>query len=345
MHKDNRTPFDRLREKDTVQERFLVAEKQLAFTREGKAYLKLALMTRAGRIEGILWENAEAESQRFSQGDVIEVQGTVVLYQGERKIRLQRISTPNPDGVRKEDYLPCSSRSYEEMEGELNRTVRKVKNPFLRHLLEAIFRDPVIWKAYRCAPAAKSVHHAYLGGLLEHTLSLARLVGLATQNYPFLDADLVLAGALVHDLGKAWELCPELGFEYTNEGRLLGHIVIGLEILEKKIREVPDFPAPLAMHLKHIVASHHGELEFGSPKQPQTLEALCLHALDNLDAKLCGVHQFVQREIRDTERWTSFHRVHERYFYVPEPVARGGATVKDAPEPAAEEETPDLFGG
>jgi len=154
--------------------------------------------------------------------------------------------------------------------------------------------------------------------LLEHTLSLARLVQLTLRNYAFLDRDLLLAGALLHDLGKSRELSPELGFDYTDEGRLLGHILIGMNIIESKIALVPEFPAPLALQLKHLLVSHHGELEFGSPKPPMTLEAFCLHQLDNLDAKLAGIREYLASESASQERWTAYHRVHERYFYIPE---------------------------
>ena len=342
MKNDKFVAIGDLRERDGVQGRFLVTEKQLAYTKEGKAFLKLGLMNRAGLIEGILWENAEAEYARFAQGEIIEVHGTVVLYQQERKIKLQKLVSVSPEEIRKEDFLPSSARDPGEMEEELHRTIRKVRNPYLRRLLESVFRDPEIWRAYRLAPAAKSIHHAYLGGLIEHTLSLTRLVRLATQNYPFLDGDLVLAGALLHDMGKAWELSSELGFDYTDEGRLLGHILIGIEVLDRKIKEIPDFPPPLTMQIKHLVASHHGELAFGSPKQPQTLEALCLHALDNLDAKLWGVLAFMQKETRGNDRWTSYHRVHERYFYVPESLGESKSKGKSAQEESPEG-SPDLF--
>lgn len=334
-----------LKVNEPVRAKLLLTDRQLATTREGRPYLKLTLMNRTGSIEGILWENAEAEALKFSPGEVAEVQGTVVLYQQERRLRVQVLSPVPKEEVRREDYLPASARDPSEMEAELHRTIRKVRNPFLRRLLESVFRDPEIWEAYRQAPAAKAMHHAYLGGLLEHTLSLARLVQLAVRNYPFLDADLVLAGALLHDLGKAWELSPDLGFEYTDSGRLVGHIVLGLEVLDKKIREIPDFPSELAMHLKHIVASHHGELAHGSPKRPKTLEALCLHGLDNLDAKLWGVQQFMQRETKGADRWTPYHRVHERYFYVPERLMEAEKTHagKEAGGDP-EDEPPDLFG-
>ena len=307
-----------LRKNDQAEGKFLVAEKHLFKTKEGKPFLKLILMNRTGRIEGTLWDNAEATYSRYAHGQIIRIRGTVIVYRDELRIRLQSLSPVPEEEVRIEEYLPSSHRDMKEMEDELHRIIRNIRNPFIRRLLEAVFRDPDIWEPFSRAPAAKSVHHAYRGGLLEHSLSLANLVRLISKNYPFLNEDLMLAGALTHDLGKAWELSPELGFEYTDQGRLLGHIVLGLDIMEKKIAAIPKFPTSLALQIKHLVASHHGELEFGSPKEPVTLEAFCLHALDNMDAKLAGIFEYVQQQARPDERWTDFHRIHQRYFYVPE---------------------------
>jgi len=318
-----------LKKNDPVEGLLLVAEKHLQFTREGKPFLRLQLMNRTGRIEGTLWENAEETAQTVFPGRVVRVRGAVVTYQQELKIRIQALNGLGESECNPRDYLPSSSRSPEEMKEELHRLIGTNRNPFLRRLLEDIFRDPKVWDAFSTAPAAKSMHHAYLGGLLEHSLSLARLAQLALKNYPFLDRDLVLTGALLHDLGKAWEFSPEFGFEYTDKGRLLGHILMGLDLLDRKIASIPEFPETLALHLQHLLASHHGELEFGSPKPPMTLEALFLHQLDNLDAKLLGIHEFVRKEAAGQERWTTYHRLHQRYFYIPESPAGPGKTEED----------------
>ncbi len=308
----------KLKIKDSIQGKVLIAEKHLHLTREGKPYLRLRLINRTGSIEGILWEDAEAAANQLSQGQVVNIKGVVVLYQQELRLRLNSLS-PVPEHVaNKREFLPSSPRDLEEMTDEFHQTIRKVKNPFLKHLLESIFRDPEIWKIFSNAPAAKAMHHAYLGGLLEHSLSVARLVQQISKIYPFLNHDLILTAALIHDLGKGWELSPELGFEYTDKGRLLGHIIIGLDIIEKKITQIPEFPLSLSLQLKHLITSHHGKLEFGSPKSPATLEAICLHMLDDLDAKLCGVHEYIQKEASINDAWTAFHRIHQQYFYIPE---------------------------
>ncbi len=309
-----------LKEKDRIKGQMLVAEMHLQTTKDGKPFLRLQLMNRTGSMEAVLWDNAEAAHQLLvrSPQQVVDIKGVVVLFQQERRIRLQSIAPAPEESTRLEDFLPTSARDPEEMADELHGTIRKVRNPFLRRLLETVFRDPEIWEAYRNAPAAKMMHHAYRGGLLEHSLSLARLVQLVAKNYPFLDQDLLLCGALLHDLGKAWELRADAGFDYSDEGRLVGHILIGVETLQRKIDGIPEFPASLAMRLKHLVLSHHGEMEFGSPKHPMTLEAICLHELDDLDAKLWGIHDFLQKEAGPGKRWTTFHRVHQRYFHIPE---------------------------
>jgi 3'-5' exoribonuclease len=336
--------LNKLKKRDSVEGRLLVAEKHLQRTKDGKPYLRLQLMNRTGSMEAVLWDGAESAYDLLagSPHPVVEIKGEVVLYQQERRIRLHAVSPASPEKAQIEDFLPASLRDPEEMAAELQQRIRKVGNPFLRLLLETVFRDPEIWEPFRNAPAAKMVHHACRGGLLEHTLSLARLVQLVCKHYPFLDGDLLLTAALVHDLGKAWEIRSDAGFEYSDEGRLLGHILLGAEILEKKIEGIPEFPRSLAMNLKHIVISHHGELEFGSPKRPMTLEALCLHALDNLDAKLWGIHDFLGKEASPGKRWTSFHRVHQQHFYIPDTYPQAEEPVEDRKDDL--EEAPlDLF--
>ncbi len=336
--------IQKLKEQDRVKGRLLVTEKHLLATKDGRPFLRLRLMNRTGSIEAVLWDDAEAAYRLLgrSSHQVVEISGVVVLYQQERRIRLHSVTPTAGHTPDLDPFLPTSERNPEEMADELHKTIRKVGNPFLRRLLETVFRDPEIWESFRNATAAKMMHHAYRGGLLEHTLSLARLVLLAHRNYPFLDRDLLLTGALVHDLGKARELCADAGFEYSDEGRLVGHIVLGIETLQRKIDSIPEFPPALATSLKHLVISHHGEMEFGSPRQPMSLEAICLHGLDDLDAKLWGVHDFLRKEAGPGKRWTTFHRVHQRYFYIPESFPEERPPQEASPD-KPEESPPDLF--
>jgi len=331
-----------LKLKEKAQGRLLIAEKNLFLTKEGKPYLRLKLLNRTGVIEGILWDDAEAAAGQISQGQVVDIEGFVTKYQQEQRLRLVTILPVPEQDVKKEELLPVSPRDQEEMTGEFHQVVRKVKNPFLRNLLETVFRDPQIWQAFSQAPAAKAMHHAYLGGLLEHTLSVTRLAQYAIKAYPFLNKDLLLAAALLHDLGKSWELAPSLGFEYTDEGRLLGHIIIALNVIDKKIAQVQNFPQSLSTQLKHLIVSHHGKMEFGSPKTPATLEAICLHMLDDLDAKLCGVHEFVKKEASNNETWTTFHRMHQQHFFIPESFPEECPSGEIAKR-KEEEESPPLF--
>jgi len=330
---------------DSVTGNVLISEKQLARTKDGKPFLRLTLMNHSGSIEATLWNNAEETFRNYLRGQVVHIRGRVTSYQQELKINLKAIAPVSEDELDKADFLPSSSRNLGEMTEEFHRTIRGIKNPFLRRLMESLFRDPDVWDRFSVTPAAKSIHHAFLGGLLEHTLSLAGLVRAVAKHYPYLDADLLTAGALTHDLGKAWEISSELGFDYTDEGKLLGHIQIGIRLLEKKIAEIPEFPASLALHLKHLVGSHHGERSFGALKEPMTLEAVCLHHLDNLDAKLHGIREFMEKSIPENENWSPYHRIHERYFYRPE--SYGTTPHKDEgrkPEPDPDE-PPDLFEG
>jgi 3'-5' exoribonuclease len=333
----------RLKLDDPVEGNLLVSEKQLNRTKDGKPFLRLTLMNHTGSIEGTLWNGAEEAARDLCRGQVVLVQGRVISYQQELKINLRTLSPVREEDLDKTDFLPASTRDPAEMAEELHRTIRGIGNPFLRRLMEAVFRDPDIWERFSTAPAAKSMHHAFLGGLLEHSLSLAGLARTVSRYYPFLDADLLTVGALVHDLGKAWEISSDLGFDYTDEGRLLGHIQIGIRVLEKKVADIPEFPPPLALHLKHIVGSHHGEPGFGALKPPMTLEAVCLHQLDNLDAKLNGIREFLEKATPENEQWSSYHRVHQQYFFLPEsygspPPPDDGRKRKPDPDT-----TPDLF--
>jgi len=327
----------RLQLDDDVDGNVLVSDIQLARTKDGRPFLRLTLMNPSGSVDATLWNNAEETARDIVRGQVVRVRGRVTSYQQELKVNVKSIAPVAEEAFDRADFLPASGRDPGEMAEELHRVIRGIRNPFLRRLMEVLFRDPDVWERFAAAPAAKSMHHAFIGGLLEHTLSLAGLVRTVAKCYPELDVDLLTAGALTHDLGKAWEISSDLGFEYTDEGRLLGHIHIGLRLIEKKLAEIPEFPSGLALHLKHLVGSHHGETAFGALKEPMTLEAVCLHQLDNLDAKLQGIREYMEKSIPEKENWTPYHRIHQRYFYLPDSPARAAAPEerrRPAPEPA-----------
>ncbi|MBI5286554.1 MAG: HD domain-containing protein [Deltaproteobacteria bacterium] len=304
-----------IKEKDRIEELFLVTKKEAGVSRSGKSYLNVRLMDKTGELEGRVWEEAEAISGRFERGDVTLVKGYAIAYQGGIQINISEVEKVDATSVSIGDLLPSSARDPEEMMKELEGIIDGITNPHLKGLLKSFTEDEEIIRLLNLAPAAKSIHHSYLGGLLEHTLQLCRVILDVVKHYPGVDRDLLLSGAILHDIGKIYELSYERAFDYTDEGRLLGHITIGVEMVDKKLARMPSFPENLAMLLKHMILSHHGYLEFGSPKRPKTLEAMMFYYLDDMDAKLHSFQTLIEKE-RDTEsRWTSYQKLYDRYIY------------------------------
>ena len=253
----------------------------------------------------------------FEVGDVVQVDGTVEEYRGACQLRVRKIVKCAPEEYDLRDYLPRSTRDPEEMYAVLLERLRRVPESPVRALLLFLMEDPAIAEKYKLAPAAASFHHAYLGGLLEHVISLVKLGDHLCDHYGWVDRDLVLAGLVLHDLGKIEELSFTRGFTYTTRGQLLGHITIGLDIIHERIRAMPDFPAALRDKIEHLILSHHGKLEFGSPKEPMFPEALLVHYLDDLDSKLESMRsQFVTDKDRAGE-WTSRNRALGRELLKP----------------------------
>lgn len=328
-----------IRERDWVDGPFLVRDKITAMAKNGKPYLTLKLVDRTGEVEGRVWDRVDEFAGRFGKDDFIRVQGRASVYLGKMQLVVQELERLDDAAVEMADYLPVAARSLGEMEAELAAKVRALADPHLRGLLEALLADEAFLRRFRTAPAAKTMHHVYLGGLLEHSLAVAELADDICRRYPGLNRDLLVTGALLHDIGKVAELSYERTFDYTDEGKLLGHIVIGVEMVEEKIRQVPGFPRTLAVLLKHLLLSHHGQYEFGSPKRPKTLEAVILNFLDDLDSKINGVRTHIEREPDNDSAWTSYHRFYDRYFYKD---GAGLAVGKDegCPAPLAEAPSP-----
>ncbi len=271
--------------KSSVHSSFLIQNMERKMARSGSAYLDLELRDATGVIRAKLWD-CDRYTLDFEMDDVVQVVGEVEDYQGTPQIRISKIRRAKPEEIDPRDYFPCSSRDPEEMFAALLARLREMPEGPLRTLLLAVLEDPAIAEKFKAAPAAMSYHHAYRSGLLEHVLSLVELGERVCEHYPSLRKDLVMAGLVLHDLGKIEELTYARGFRYTTRGQLVGHIAIGLEIVRDKIREIPDFPAALKDQVEHIILSHHGQLEFGSPKEPMFPEALAVHYLDDLDSKL-----------------------------------------------------------
>lgn len=305
---------------ETIDEVFMVTEKQLRANKQGNLYLQLELRDRTGGISARFWNATEAQFRSFEEGDFLRIKGKVQLFQGSLQIIFSQFERVPSDKVALNDFLPRTLHDESRLYERLRFFLLRLENPHLRALAECFLMDEDFVAAFCKVPAGIRNHHAYLGGLLEHVVNMLEAADRILPLYPELNRDLLLMGIFLHDVGKVRELSFERVFGYTDEGQLIGHIVIGSELLEQKIARVPDltgepFPHELQLRLKHMILSHHGEYEFGSPRLPMTPEAIALHYLDNLDAK---VHSFV-RDIRDdqagTSAWTPYNHGTQRRLF------------------------------
>jgi 3'-5' exoribonuclease len=300
---------------DKVNEVFLVAEKNLAYSQKGSPYLNLRLRDRTGDVDGKIWENALAWDKAFKKGDLIRIQARALSFKNAIQLSIIELRKIADGEVELADYFPVARGDHAEMFASLLGYVKQVKTPCLAALLHSFFKDESIVSLFKRAPAAKGFHHVYIGGLLEHTLSVVRLLDRAAGHYTGINRDLLISGGILHDIGKIYEFSFERIVEYSDPGRLVGHIVMGVEMIDAKIVTIPDFPEQTAMELRHLILSHHGVLEYGSPKRPKTLEALIVYYMDDLDAKVNAFQGYI-REARDEESdWTPYHRLLDRYIY------------------------------
>jgi 3'-5' exoribonuclease len=265
---------------------FLVHSKEIRQKKGGELYLSLLLGDRTGELDAKMWDNVSDVLDGFDRDDFVKVKGLIQIFHNRPQLTIHKVRRLDDSEVDYGDYFPCSKRDPGEMWTELRGVVAGIGNPHLKALLDALLDDEDIARRYRQAPAAKQIHHAYLGGLIEHVLSLCALARMTAAHYRHIDGDLLLAGVVLHDIGKIYELNYERGFSYSTDGQLIGHINIALRMVSEKLRGLPDFPVPLRTLLEHMVLSHHGQLEFGSPKLPQFPEALLLHYLDDMDSKM-----------------------------------------------------------
>lgn len=326
-----------IKEKDSVTGPFLVVKKETGISKSGKAYLNLKFMDSTGEIEARVWDDAEELSKGFNKNDVVSVKGFAVAYQGGVQLNISAVKALAEGSYSLRDFLPSSERDQASLEAELDSILDSIKDRHIKSLLTAILTDKEIRPKFLIAPAAKAMHHPYLGGLAEHVFSICGLVDKVAGHYgPSVNRDLLVAGAMLHDIGKIWELTYERSFDYTDEGRLLGHITMGVELIDRKLSALPEFPRELAVLLKHIILSHHGQLEFGSPKRPKTIEAIILSYLDDLDAKVNTVRALLNGKAEGTN-WTSYQKLFERYIYT------GSVPVheEEVKEPSATDERVD----
>jgi 3'-5' exoribonuclease len=304
-----------IRAGEKVRTSFLVAEKNLAYSQKGAPYLGIRLRDRTGDIEGRVWENVSALDPVFRKGDIIHVQGRAVSYRDSTQLAVLDIRKMEEAEINPWDYFPTCKGDTEEMFKALKTCAASVENPWLKTLLGKFLDDGEMAARIKRAPAAKGFHHAYLGGLLEHTLSMVRILDFLAGHYPMASRDLLVTGGILHDIGKVEELSYDRAIDYTTPGRLIGHIIMGTEMIDRRIAAIEGFPESLALELKHIVLAHHGELDFGSPKRPKTVEALIVHFADDLDAKVMAFQEFIGNSGGDDSEWTLFHRFFERFLY------------------------------
>lgn len=307
--------IENLKSGEKVNSIFLVAEKNLAYSQKGAPYLNLRLKDKTGEIEGKIWDNANEWDGQFRKGDIVQIYGRVLSYKNNLQLSVLEVKKLPDEEIELTDYLPAAQQDAEDMFAELMTSIEKVQTPCLKELLNAFFQDENTVSLFKRAPAAKGFHHVYLGGLLEHTLSVVKLLNQTMDHYQNVNGDLLLTGGILHDIGKIYEFDYDRLVQYSDEGRLIGHIVMGVEMIDAKIAMIEGFPKALAMELRHLILSHHGVLEYGSPKRPKTVEALIVHHIDDLDAKVNAFQTFVDDAPEDDTGWTPFHKLLERYIY------------------------------
>jgi len=286
---------------------FVVISKQVKPKKNGEPYLALTLGDRCGQIEAKMWDNVEDALDAFEQEDFLKVKGLLNKYKNRFQLTIHKLRKLGDAEVDFADYLPKTTKNIDELWHTLEGYVSSFQDPNLCALVQLFMDDPEIAAGYRSAPAAKSLHHAYIGGLLDHVVSLFRSCELVCQNYPQINRDLLLTGAFLHDIGKIYELTYNRSFSYTSRGQLLGHMIIELEMLQAKIAQISGFPDELKTLIEHLIISHHGQYEFGSPKLPMFPEALMLHYLDDLDSKMESMRAHFEREAENDSSWTSYN--------------------------------------
>lgn len=281
---------------------------------DGSRYLLFQLADRSGQINAVLWHDADVVDTQIEAGDLAHVRGEVQLYQNARQIKVQRIERADPSAHDLAEFLPTTSADLDVLYERLLAVVDGVGEPFLRRLYSDIFRDPTVRQRFQRAPAGKGWHHAYVGGLLEHVLSMLDLAMVLVRNYPTLDRDLLIGGVLLHDIGKIEELLVRSSIDYSTSGRLVGHLVQGCILVARAIDAIDGFPADLRARVLHLIVAHHGEVARGSPKPPMTLEAVATHLLDHLDSQTQAVARVVG-EIKSGDGWSEHVRLVDRQFY------------------------------
>ena len=302
--------IETLREGEKLGDIYLCKSRQSALTKSGKAYENVILQDKTGTLDAKIWDPGSPGIGDFDALDYVYVVGDVTSFQGSLQLSIKRATRADEGEYDPSDYLPMSRKNIDEMYQELMKYMKKIKNPFLLKLAESFFvENEAFIRLFKNHSAAKSVHHGFVGGLLEHTLSVVKLCDFYADQYDYLNRDLLITAAMFHDIGKTKELSAFPANDYTDDGQLLGHIVIGVELVGLGIRRIPDFPKRLASELKHCIVAHHGELEYGSPKKPALAEAVALNMADSTDAKLQTLTELFKGKT-GTE-WLGYNRLFE----------------------------------
>ena len=300
-----------LREGENVVEHYLCKSKQSLKSRAGKTYLSLKLQDKTGTVDAKVWDMTN-DIKAFEENEFIKIDATVVTYQNDIQLNVKRIRRSLEGEYDPADYIPCTEKNMEQMYRKLMGYIKTIESPYIKKLLEEIFyHHPIISKCFKTHSAAKSVHHSYMGGLLEHTLSVTEICDFAAPRYKFVDRDILIASAMLHDVGKVMELSQFPDNDYTDEGQLLGHLIIGSELIGQTAAKIEGFPKPLENLLKHCMLSHHGEYEYGSPKLPKTIEAFILHSADNLDAKTKVIEEMIENSSNQGS-WAGYQKMLQR---------------------------------
>jgi 3'-5' exoribonuclease len=299
---------------DWVDDIFVLSEKILSQKRDGDNFLNVTLSDKTGTLKGVVWDNVDQIADGITSGDFAHVNGSVSDYKGALQVVIKKMDPYSPDRIDPSDFLPQTSRDIERMFKRLLKRADSITTDYLKALIDAFFNDKEFVNKFKTAPAAKKMHHAYIGGLLEHTLSMSSLADKIAGHYGGVNRDLLLSGAILHDIGKIEEFEYQSKIDYSDKGRLLNHIVIGIKMVDDKLSGINNFPEDQMLLLKHMIVSHHGTREFGSPEPPKTIEAILLNYIDEIDSKIKAVRDFIASEDPD-ETWTSYHRLLERHFY------------------------------
>ncbi|KAA3601008.1 MAG: HD domain-containing protein [Candidatus Scalindua sp. AMX11] len=300
---------------DVIDSIFLVQRKELRTTKNGSLYIQTQLADRTGVIDARMWDASSHFFESLADESFLRVKGKTEIYQNRMQLIIISLAKIDQSEIKLADYLPSTKRNVNDMFAELKTIVNTIKQPHLKKFVTIFFEDKELCKKFCTAPAAVQYHHAFLGGLLEHTLSVAQLGVKIAPLYPNLNRDLLICGILFHDIGKVTELCYDRNLHYSDEGQLVGHLISGIQIVDEKAKLIEGFPKTLLDLLKHMILSHHGEYEWGSPKLPMTVEALTLHYLDNLDAKIHAFNKAIANDKDTKDNWTGFNKMFERKLF------------------------------